>query len=162
MQTSGAASRAGAAQRDLVLGCVEAEPVTELVNCPLQLRVVERDQHAAALTDHVVVMSLVVEVRPLVPCNPVTYIDAGDQVQAVQQLERPIDAGAPHRPITERLLHVRNAHSAVSLSHDLDQRIPRGALAVAGPADDLMCGVLPTILSAFHLFQFIGARAKRE
>ncbi len=141
-----------------MLGGLEAEPVTELVDRLLELRIVEGDQHATAVADHVVMVLLMVEMGALVARHPITDVNAGDQVQAVKQIERAVNTGAPDGTITERLLHVRNAHRAVTLSHDLNQRVPRGALAMARAADQLVCRVFPGIFSPLHGLQFIGAR----
>jgi hypothetical protein len=83
---SDAAVRAGAAERDLVLGGVEAQPVTEAVDRLLELRIVERDQDAALVADHVVMVVLVIEMCALIAGHTVPDIDPGDQVQAVQQV----------------------------------------------------------------------------
>jgi hypothetical protein len=73
----------------------------------------------------------------LEPGDPVADVDAVDQVVGVEQLECPVDAGPPHRPLaasskSKCVLDLKRTQSAVMAREQVDQLVAGGATVVAG------------------------------
>src|SRR4051812_11733123 len=81
------ATAARAVQDDLVVFDAEAQPVRDLLERALELMVLEGRDRPAVVADHVVVV-LAARVRGLVAGDPVADVDARDEPEAGELLER--------------------------------------------------------------------------
>ena len=111
---------------------VEAAP--ELVDRPLELRVLERGHPAAAVADQVVMVMLAAGQRRLVAGGAVADVEALDEAHRFEQLERPVDGRDADRvaAVAELVGDLAGAEDAVLLTDQGQHGSPRGARAVAG------------------------------
>jgi hypothetical protein len=118
---SAGAALAAAKQGDVVVGDVEAGAARHPRNRPLQLRILERDDGAAALADQVMVV-LAGGAGALIARRSGAHLEALHEVKALELLERPVDACPPDGVIAGRelLLDLKCAEGAILLAEQLD------------------------------------------
>lgn len=114
-----------------MIGYVEGGCAAQALDGPLEARVLEGQDLAAGVADHVVVMMLVV--GGLETGQALAEVEAGDQAERLELLEDPIDAGTRHRPAgpgLQRRLDLERGQPAALPGEQIDDRGARAAAAV--------------------------------
>jgi hypothetical protein len=120
-----------------VLAGIEAEPVADPMDRPLQVLVVEGDQGPTLIADQMVVVSAVRSMRALEASHAIADVYPADEVQAVEQLEGAVDARAANGPLLEFRLDLRHRQGTSVAGYDIDQCVSRGPAVVARTPDGL-------------------------
>ncbi len=105
----------------------------DLVDRPLQRGVLEGDHPAAVATDRVVVV-LAVGLDALIARDSPRDLDAAQQAELLELLERAVDAGPPHPGLAppQLVVEVQRGDGAIVASEGLDDDGAGAAAAVAG------------------------------
>jgi hypothetical protein len=140
----------------------EVKAARELDDRLLKRLVVERDEHAAAVTDQVMMVLIATRVCVLVTRDTVTNFDLGHQIKVVQQLKRAVDAGAGHGPpagagCSQLGLDALRGQRALLRCEQLDQRLTRGTPVVPGALDDLACTLCPLLPGHVSVYTSAGS-----
>src|SRR4051794_9064676 len=130
---------------------VEGDGVGELVDRLLECGILERLDRAAAPADEMVVV-LAAGVARLVARDTVAHLDAVDEPELVELLERAVDARQADGAI-ERVFDVARADGAVLAA----ERVEHGAAGAAAP----VTGLLQARLGLFGPTVGVGAHAVR-
>lgn len=126
------------------------EPSRQVRDCALEISVLERADAAAPVAHQMVVM-LSTRMGRLVADGSLAYVEALDQVQLVEELERPVDggdahvaairselvgylAGAEHAPLAAQHLHDRRTWSARAMPRALQLLLRVGSPFRGGQA----------------------------
>jgi hypothetical protein len=116
-----------------VLGDLEADPALQPSDRPLEPGVLERLDSAALLADDVVVV-LAGRLDPLVARHATAHLEPVHQLQLLQLLQGPIDAGAADRLVrgAQPIVDLDRGHRTVLARQQLDHREARAAPLVPG------------------------------
>jgi hypothetical protein len=120
------------------------EALTDVIDEPLELRVLERVHLPAAVADRVVVV-LAARVGGLVASGSVE-VDPVDELQARERVQRTVDARKPHglAAVAEAVVDVLGAQAAVLPREQCQHLFARAAGPVPG-AGQLAMRVIPPL-----------------
>ena len=130
------ARRALAPQSDVVGVYHVIEPAGETLDRSLEVAVLERGDLAAALADQVVVV-VAAGVDGLVAGDALRHVDAARQLQAIEQLEGPVDARHAHvlAALAEAVRDLLCGDAAPEVGQRLDHDGTGVAQPVAAPLE---------------------------
>jgi hypothetical protein len=142
------AAVAGAVEHDLVLVNAHRDAAAELLDRALQFRISERCDRSAAVADEVMVV-IVLAAERLVTRHRLTDVDPLDEVEALQLIEDPVDAGASHRPRpgAQCVLDLKRGERARLRVEELQDRASGGAVVPAAVRQNPLRVLYPPLLT---------------
>ena len=120
-----------------MLGYVEAELAGDIGDCVLQRGVLE-GHHAAAVATDGVMMMVAVGLDALVADHSASDLDAQNQAELLELLERPVNARTPNPGATlaQFVVEIQSRDRAIVAGKRFDNGCPGAPSAVAGLPQD--------------------------